>query len=59
MNGFQKTSILKVCLTKWSESGRGLSEGVKIQDSEVWKTKTRFSSSEEGGRGGVWCVHQI
>ena len=60
MNGFQKTSILKVCQRKWSKSGRSLSEEVKIKKWEAWKTKVRFGNSERGWeRWRVWCVRLI
>lgn len=59
-DGFQKTSILKVCLREWSRNGRDLNEEEKIRKLKAWKTKTRLSSSERRRETGeVWCVHEI
>lgn len=55
-----KTSILKVCLRKWSKISRGLSEAVKIKNLKALKIKTRFSRGERGQeRWKVWCTHWI
>lgn len=39
MSGFQKTSISKAYLGKWSKNSRGLSEEVEIKELKALKTK--------------------
>ena len=54
-----KTSIMKVCLRKWSKISRGLSEAVKIKNLKALKIKTSKTQQELGGEARRKAISQV